>query len=181
MPPRQKTAVVAAGGNSLIIDEQHKSIPDQYATAATTSHHIADMIEGGWDVVITHGNGPQVGFILRRSEMAIEEVPPVPMDYTGADTQGAIGYIFQRAMYNKLRRRSIGTPSPLSPKSRSTVTTPRSRIPQSPSGRIWTKRSPNSMPPSTTGMSARRGIGDGAAWWPRRAPSRLSTLERSRP
>lgn len=107
MPPRQKTAVVAAGGNSLIIDEQHKSIPDQYAAAATTSHHIADMIEGGWDVVITHGNGPQVGFILRRSEMAIEEVPPVPMDYAGADTQGAIGYIFQRAMYNELRRRSI--------------------------------------------------------------------------
>lgn len=107
MPPRQKTAVVAAGGNSLIIDEDHKSIPDQYAAAAITSRHIADMIEAGWNVVITHGNGPQVGFILRRSEMAIEEVPPVPMDYAGADTQGAIGYMFQRAMRNELRARGI--------------------------------------------------------------------------
>lgn len=107
MPPRQKTAVVAAGGNSLIIDEDHKSIPDQYEAAATTSRHIADMIEDGWDVVITHGNGPQVGFILRRSEMAITEVPPVPMDYAGADTQGAIGYMFQRAMRNEMHTRGI--------------------------------------------------------------------------
>lgn len=107
MPPRQKTAVVAAGGNSLIIDVDHKSIPDQYAAAATTVGHVADMIEQGWDVVLTHGNGPQVGFILRRSEMAIAEVPPVPMDYAGADTQGAIGWMFQRAMQNEMRRRGI--------------------------------------------------------------------------
>lgn len=107
MPPRQKTAVVAAGGNSLIIDADHKSIPDQYAAAATTVAHIADMIEQGWNVVITHGNGPQVGFILRRSEIAIAEVPPVPMDYAGADTQGAIGWMFQRAMQNEMTRRGI--------------------------------------------------------------------------
>ncbi len=107
MPPRQKTAVVAAGGNSLIIDADHKSIPDQYAAAAITVGHVADMIEQGWDVVLTHGNGPQVGFILRRSEIAIAEVPPVPMDYAGADTQGAIGWMFQRAMQNEMRRRGI--------------------------------------------------------------------------
>lgn len=107
MTPRRKTAIVAAGGNSLIIDEQHKSIPDQYAAAAITCRYIVDMIEQGWNVVITHGNGPQVGFIMRRSEIAIAEVPPVPMDYAGADTQGAIGYMFQRAMRNELKRRGI--------------------------------------------------------------------------
>jgi carbamate kinase len=107
MTPRQKTAIVAAGGNSLIIDEQHKSIPDQYEAAATTCRYIVDMIEQGWNVVITHGNGPQVGFIMRRSEIAIAEVPPVPMDYAGADTQGAIGYMFQRAMRNEMKKRGI--------------------------------------------------------------------------
>lgn len=107
MTPRRKTAIVAAGGNSLIIDEQHKSIPDQYEAAAITCRYIVDMIEQGWNVVITHGNGPQVGFIMRRSEIAIAEVPPVPMDYAGADTQGAIGYMFQRAMRNEMKRRGI--------------------------------------------------------------------------
>lgn len=107
MTARRKTAIVAAGGNSLIIDEQHKSIPDQYEAAAITSRYIADMIEQGWNVVITHGNGPQVGFIMRRSEIAIAEVPPVPMDYAGADTQGAIGYMFQRAMRNEMKKRGI--------------------------------------------------------------------------
>ena len=107
MTVRQKTAIVAAGGNSLIIDEQHKSIPDQYEAAAMTCRYIGDMIEQGWNVVITHGNGPQVGFIMRRSEIAIAEVPPVPMDYAGADTQGAIGYMFQRAMRNEMHKRGI--------------------------------------------------------------------------
>lgn len=107
MTVRQKTAIVAAGGNSLIIDDQHKSIPDQYEAAAITCRYIGDMIEQGWNVVITHGNGPQVGFIMRRSEIAIAEVPPVPMDYAGADTQGAIGYMFQRAMRNEMKKRGI--------------------------------------------------------------------------
>ena len=107
MTARRKTAIVAAGGNSLIIDEQHQSIPDQYEAAAITCRYIVDMIEQGWNVVITHGNGPQVGFIMRRSEIAIAEVPPVPMDYAGADTQGAIGYMFQRAMRNEMNKRGI--------------------------------------------------------------------------
>lgn len=102
-----RLAVVAVGGNSLIKDEKHKSVPDQYAAAVETSKHIAGMIEQGWNVVLTHGNGPQVGFILRRSELAIHELHPVPLDYCGADTQGAIGYMFQRALYNEFRQRGI--------------------------------------------------------------------------
>lgn len=102
-----KVAVVAVGGNSLIKDEKHKSIPDQYAATVETSKHIAGMIEAGWDVIVTHGNGPQVGFILRRSELSINELHPVPLDYCGADTQGAIGYMFQRALRNEFKKRGV--------------------------------------------------------------------------
>lgn len=102
-----KVVVVAVGGNSLIKDEKHKSIPDQYAATVETSRHIVGMIEQGWNVVLTHGNGPQVGFILRRSELAINELHPVPLDYCGADTQGAIGYMFQRALYNEFKKRGM--------------------------------------------------------------------------
>jgi len=107
MTANGKLAVVAVGGNSLIIDKDHQSIPDQYNAAALTARSIADMVEGGWNIVLTHGNGPQIGFILRRSELSIHEVSPVPMDYAGADLQGAIGYMFDRALRNEFRRRGI--------------------------------------------------------------------------
>jgi carbamate kinase len=107
MANRKHTAVVAVGGNSLIVDDQHQSIPDQVKAAATTSHYVADMVEAGWTVVLTHGNGPQVGFILRRSGIAKGVVPEVPVDYADADTQGAIGYMFQRSLYNEFRRRKL--------------------------------------------------------------------------
>ena len=103
----RRVAVVAVGGNSLIKDNAHQSVPDQYAAAVESMAHIASMIEAGWEVVITHGNGPQVGFILRRSELALGELHPVPLDYCGANSQGAIGYMFQRALYNEFRRRGI--------------------------------------------------------------------------
>jgi len=102
-----RLAVVAVGGNSLIKDKDHQSIPDQYAAGVESMAHVAGMIEAGWDVVVTHGNGPQVGFILRRAELSLHELHPVPLDYCGADTQGAIGYMFQRALHNEFRRRRI--------------------------------------------------------------------------
>lgn len=102
-----KIAVVAVGGNSLITDEKHKTIPDQYLAAVETMKHIAAMIADGWGVVIAHGNGPQVGFILRRSELAKHELHEVPLDYCGADTQGAIGYMFQRALRNEYKKRGM--------------------------------------------------------------------------
>jgi carbamate kinase len=104
---KKKVAVVAVGGNSLIKDAKHQTIPDQYTAAVESMKHIAGMIESGWEVVITHGNGPQVGFILRRAELALSELHMVPLDYCGADTQGAIGYMFQRALYNEFRARGI--------------------------------------------------------------------------
>lgn len=107
MAATNKLAVVAVGGNSLIRDKQHESIPDQSGEAAITAHYIADMIEAGWNVVVTHGNGPQMGFVLRRSELSLHEVSPVPMDYAGADLQGGIGYMFLKALYNEFRQRRI--------------------------------------------------------------------------
>lgn len=104
---KKRVAVVAVGGNSLIKDKEHKTIPDQYKAGAESMAHIAGMIEKGWDVVITHGNGPQVGFILRRSELSLDKLHPVPLDYCGADTQGAIGYMFTMALYNEFRKRGI--------------------------------------------------------------------------
>jgi carbamate kinase len=102
-----KIAVIAIGGNSLIKDSAHQTVEDQYLAAKETCTHIADMIEAGYDVVIGHGNGPQVGFILRRSEIAAksEGMHEVPLDVCGADTQGAIGYALQQNLQNELRRR----------------------------------------------------------------------------
>lgn len=103
-------AVVAVGGNALILDERRNSIPDQYAAVMESVKHITDMVEAGWNIVLTHGNGPQVGFILRRSELASGEISPVPLDYAVGDTQGAIGYMFQKALHNELARRGIHKP-----------------------------------------------------------------------
>jgi carbamate kinase len=105
--PRKRVAVVAVGGNSLISDAKHQSVPDQIRAARRTCVHIAGMIEKGWDVVVTHGNGPQVGFILRRSELSRHELHDVPLDSCGADTQGAIGYDLQQSLYNEFRLRGI--------------------------------------------------------------------------
>ena len=104
---KKGVAVVAVGGNALIKDKSHQTVQDQFDCAKDTMKHIVDMIERGWDVVLTHGNGPQVGFILRRSEIAREQLHEVPLDYCGADTQGAIGYMFQKALYNEFLQRGI--------------------------------------------------------------------------
>jgi carbamate kinase len=108
----KKIAVIAIGGNSLIKDAKHQSVEDQYEASKETCVHIADMIEAGYEVVIGHGNGPQVGFILRRSEIAAkaEGMHEVPLDVCGADTQGAIGYALQQNLQNELRRRGINKP-----------------------------------------------------------------------
>lgn len=105
----KKVAVIAIGGNSLIKDPKHQSVEDQYEAARESALHIADMIEAGYEVVIGHGNGPQVGFILRRSEIAAkaEGMHEIPLDVCGADSQGAIGYALQQNLQNELKRRGI--------------------------------------------------------------------------
>ncbi len=104
-----KLAVLAIGGNSLIKDKQHKTVEDQYKAVCETAKHIVGMVEQGFDVVVTHGNGPQVGFILRRSEIAHETsgMHLVPLVNCGADTQGSIGYQIQQALDNEFKRKGI--------------------------------------------------------------------------
>ena len=99
--------VVAIGGNSLIKDPQHMTVPDQYRALGETSRHIARIIKDGWQVAIGHGNGPQVGFILRRSELSAHELHEVPLDVCDADTQGAIGYELQQNLGHDFRRMRI--------------------------------------------------------------------------
>jgi carbamate kinase len=106
----QKVAVIAIGGNSLIRDKAHSTVQDQYMAVDETTDHIAKMIKAGWNVAIAHGNGPQVGFILRRSELAAHELHEVPLDVCGADTQGAIGYALQQNLQNDLKKMGIAKP-----------------------------------------------------------------------
>lgn len=107
-PDNKKLAILAVGGNALILDDKHRTVQDQYAVCVSTCEQIAGLVKAGYKLVITHGNGPQVGFILRRSELSRHELHEVPLDSCGADSQGAIGYQIQRAMYNHMR----GWPDP---------------------------------------------------------------------
>lgn len=104
-----KLAVVAIGGNALIKDDKRVTVEDQEVALRETAVHLVDMIEAGWDLAIGHGNGPQVGFILRRSEIAAkyEGMHEVPLDVCGADSQGAIGYELQQALRNEFFKRNI--------------------------------------------------------------------------
>ena len=103
----KKVAVVAVGGNALIRDKNKPQIEHQFEAVRQTAKHFAQMVADGWDVVVTHGNGPQVGFILRRAELALDEVHPLPLDIIGAHTQGSIGYMMQQSLNNEFRRLGI--------------------------------------------------------------------------
>ncbi|MCB1253591.1 MAG: carbamate kinase, partial [Austwickia sp.] len=105
--PKEKLAVVAVGGNALITSSEHKSLPDQRLASREAMQHVVAMIEAGWTVVITHGNGPQVGFLLRRAELAHDELPEIPLDVCGADTQGATGYLFASELNTEFHHRGL--------------------------------------------------------------------------
>ena len=98
----KQVAVVAVGGNALITDRDHRTVPDQYRAASATCEHIAAMIEHGYEVVITHGNGPQVGFILRRCELACPEMHMVPLDFIGADFPGLLSELTVHQLTNSM-------------------------------------------------------------------------------
>lgn len=100
-------AVLAIGGNSLIKDKKHVALSSQYEAVQETSKYIAELIAEGLSMVITHGNGPQVGFIYRRGELARHELPLIPLDICGADTQGAIGYMIEMALLNEFHKMGI--------------------------------------------------------------------------
>ena len=99
--------VIAVGGNALIKDPKEISVESQAEAVQESAEHITALIAAGYTPVVTHGNGPQVGFLLRRAELALHELPPLPLDVLGADTQGATGYFFTRSLRGCLARRGI--------------------------------------------------------------------------
>jgi carbamate kinase len=101
------TAVLAIGGNSLIRTKDKSSFADQLVTVAETSRHIADLVESGSEVVVTHGNGPQVGFLLLRSHLSRNRLPEIPLDACNALTQAEVGYMIQQALGNEFTRRGV--------------------------------------------------------------------------
>ncbi len=109
MEENRQTVVVAVGGNSLILDKEHVEVEDQYKAVCQTAKHIVELVRMNYKVVVTHGNGPQVGFILRRSEIAeeVEHMHPVPLVSIDADTQGAIGYQIQQALQNEMKAQGL--------------------------------------------------------------------------
>ena len=102
-----KGIVVAVGGNALIRDKHQISVESQSASIQESSRCIAALVDAGYTPVITHGNGPQVGFLLRRAELALSELPALPLDVLGADTQGATGYLFSRNLRGCLADKGI--------------------------------------------------------------------------
>ena len=179
----RKVAVVAIGGNSLIRDAAHRSVEDQREAAKETTRHIADMVEAGWEVAIGHGNGPQVGFILRRSEIAakVEGLHEVPLDVCVADSQGAIGYALQQTLQNWLFQRGIH-------KNVATVVTqvlvdrddPAFQRPTKPIGGFMERRRPSAGRPPWAGRWSRTPVAAGGAWWLLRCRRRSSSWTPSR-
>ena len=159
---------MAIGGNSLIKDEQHPSLAGEIEALRETSAHVASMLLRGWDIILTHGNGPQVGFNLLRSELAAHAAPPLPLDVLGAQTQGSIGYLIQQVLGNEMRRVGIR-------KRIATVVTqtlvdgddPAFQRPTKPVGRFYT-------PGEADGLQAERGwrmVEDAGRGWRRVVPS----------
>ncbi len=102
--------VIAIGGNSLIKDTQHMSVLNQYRTAGETAHYIVPIVEQGYRVLVTHGNGPQVGFILLRSELARDKIHQVPLANCVADTQGSIGLQIAQSLQNEFLHHGVDQP-----------------------------------------------------------------------
>jgi len=107
MSQQPGSAVIGVGGNSLIRSPDRRSIAHQYEAVEDTVRSIVDAQVYGWKIVLTHGSGPQVGNVLQRSDVAAAEVITVPIDYAGADIQGAVGYMFCKALANEFEARAI--------------------------------------------------------------------------
>ena len=104
---RQKTLVIALGGNAILRADQQGTVDEQYSNLERAADHILELLGSGNRIVITHGNGPQVGHLLLAVELGKQAVPPIPLDVCGAATQGIIGYMIQTTMANLMRKAGI--------------------------------------------------------------------------
>jgi carbamate kinase len=99
--------VIALGGNAISRESEEGNVPQQFANTRRTAKHLVDLVELGYRMVVTHGNGPQVGNVLRRVELAAHEIYTMPLDVCGAHTQGGMGYMIAQCLNNELRRRGL--------------------------------------------------------------------------
>jgi len=104
------TVVVALGGNAILQPGQVGTFEEQLVNVDAAMRRIAELVERGWRVVLTHGNGPQVGNLLIQNAMAEKAVAPMPMDVCGAESQGQIGYMLEQTLLNHLRKRRLQVP-----------------------------------------------------------------------
>ena len=102
-----KTAVIAIGGNAILPAKDTGTAEGQRTRIRDTCRHIASVVQKGWDIVLTHGNGPQVGNILLQNEEAVGKVPAMPLDICVAESQAQIGYLLQQELANELASRGI--------------------------------------------------------------------------
>jgi carbamate kinase len=110
MNEKMRTAVVAIGGNSLVRAGERGTVEEQRHNLESTCEGIAAVLAAGYQVAVTHGNGPQVGDALLRSELAAEQVAELPLDVCVAETQASIGYLLQQTLQEPLRRRGLSRP-----------------------------------------------------------------------
>ena len=107
MLKKTRTAVIALGGNAISREFEEGNITQQFSNTRRSLVGVADLIEKGYRVVLTHGNGPQVGNSLIRVENARDTVPPTPLGVLVADLSGGMGYMIQQSLQNKLLKRGI--------------------------------------------------------------------------
>src|SRR5512140_2727155 len=105
-----KSALIAIGGNSLIRAGEKGTVAEQIVNARRTAHAVIGLIRAGYHLVITHGNGPQVGAQLLRSERGSDQVPGQTLDVCGASTQGEIGYLLAQSLRDELRLAGLDVP-----------------------------------------------------------------------
>jgi len=107
---KSKVAVVALGGNSITKKGQRGTVYEQFANTRATVKVVCELLRRGYRIVLTHGNGPQVGDLLIQSEAAREQVPMQPLGVVGAATQGSIGYMIQQILQNHLMQMGLDMP-----------------------------------------------------------------------
>ncbi|MDA4114511.1 MAG: carbamate kinase [Thaumarchaeota archaeon] len=101
--------LVALGGNAILQHQEKGTAEEQFVNVRTACKHLVEIIEQGHRVTITHGNGPQVGDILLKDELAKDTLPPMPLDVCGAESQGMIGYMIQQSLRNELQKAGVSS------------------------------------------------------------------------
>lgn len=103
-PDNKPIAIVAMGGHAFMLHGEKGTIEDHQKNASEISSQLMHLVDRNYNLVITHGNGPQVGNLLLMTELTAEQVPPMPLDVLVAQTEGSLGYIMQQAILNQLAK-----------------------------------------------------------------------------